>query len=96
MEDHFGHQLLGYSYGYDTRMRFQSRSLMDHVDGRIYHAYFVICHYQITESALVLYDPPSFPLLDQAHLVIQLILRSIYLILTSGWTTTPIQGSRRV
>ena len=71
MEDHFGHQLLRYSCDYDTYMRFQSRSLMDYIDGRIYHAYFVICHYRIDAgSALALYDPPSFPLLDQAHLVV--------------------------
>ena len=70
MEDRFGYQLLEYSRTYDTNMRFQSRSLMDYVDGRIYHAYFVICHYRIgAQSALELYDPPSYPLLENAHLV---------------------------
>ena len=74
MEDHFGQFLLSFSIKQDTQIRFQSRSLMDYVDGRIYHVYFVIGHYHIDEeSRIEIYDPPSFPLLENAHLV------SIYL-----------------
>ena len=70
MEDQFGPYLLTFSANHDTQMRFQSRSLMDYIEGRIYHAYFVVCHYRITDGVqLELYDPPSFPLLDNAHLV---------------------------